>query len=679
MKFLEFPIIRLTLFFITGIVLSSYFSPSINLILFSCVVLTVVLMLILYFEKQLLQKSIWFGCTAYLLMILIGMLVVKTHNQRDFKTNYSKVVSVETDSSRLITFRVHEVLKSTAYHDKYVIEIQKIDGKQASGKLLMNVQKDSLSDEIEVDDILLMSSNISEINKPLNPYQFDYNKYLKRQYIDHQVFTESDRLLEVNSQPHSIYGYAARVRSIIDDKLKKYNFEKDELAIIDALLLGQRKDISAETYNNYVNAGTIHILAVSGLHIGIILLILNWLLQPIGWIKYGNYIKIVCIALLLWGFAIIAGLSPSVTRAVAMFTAVAIGMNLKRPTNIYNTLAISMFVILLFKPRFLFEVGFQMSYLAVISIVTIQPFFKQLWYPPNKVLRYFWGIFTVTFAAQIGVVPISLYYFHQFPGLFFVSNIVVIPLLTLILCFGILTITLTMINILPQWLADTFGFCVSVMNDFVSWISHQEAFIFRNISFGGLFMIVAYIFIISLFSYFKRPNFSRMTLVLISILLIQSAMLYETGMNNTNEFIIFQKSRFSLIGMKRNDQLIVASNLDSLSDLKDNVIKNFKVGSSITKIETSALQSVYEVNDKKLLIVDSLGIYQVETFKPDYILVRNSPKINLNRLIDSLQPKLIIADGSNYKSYLKRWKATCEQKKVPFHQTGEKGAFIVQF
>ncbi|MGJ8592044.1 MAG: ComEC/Rec2 family competence protein [Aquaticitalea sp.] len=648
-------------------------------ILISCSALIVLLLATLLISRNKLQKTVWFGMLSYLTMISIGILVVNFHNHRNFKTHYSHIVSLDDDSAKLLTFKVREVLKPTAYHNKYVIHISKIDGKQATGKLLLNVQKDSIAESLQVDDILIASTSLSNINQPLNPYQFDYKSYLSKRYIDHQIFVNKEELLPISSEPHTIYGYAAQLRASIDQKLKTYNFESDELAIIDALLLGERKDISVNTYNNYVNAGAIHILAVSGLHVGIILYLLNWLFKPAERIRKGNYIKIVVLVLLLWSFAIIAGLSPSVTRAVTMFTVVAIGMNLKRPSNIYNTLAISMFVLLLFKPLFLYDVGFQMSYTAVLAIASIKPILSSLWTPKLKVVNYYWQLLCVTTAAQIGVVPISLYYFHQFPGLFFLSNLIILPFLGFILGFGILVIIMALLNILPSFLADGFGFCIGLMNDFIAWISHQESFVFRNISFGLVFVLVTYLLIISIFSYFKNPSYQRLAVALTAVILIQGAFIYHKKELHTSEFIVFQKSKFTIIGIKDNEQLAVASNLDSINKEGDQIIKNYKVGTAVKTIKEADLQSVYNLKDKKLLVIDSLAVYNVKSFKPSYVLLRNSPKLNLNRLIDSLRPKLIIADGSNYKSYLLRWKATCKAQKIPFHQTSEKGAFVYKY
>lgn len=679
MRLLDFTIVKLTLCLIVGILIAHFLTISLSISYIICIGSMLLLLISFIVSRNQLQKTAWFGSMTFLTMACIGVLVVNLHDQRQFKNHYSKIISIENDTSRLVTFKIREVLKPTAYHDKYVVDILKLDDQAVSGKLLLNVQNDSINKPFNVDDILISSTKLTIINTPLNPYQFDYSNYLKKQYIDHQMYVETKKLLKLRSETFTVLGFAAAVRSKIQQRLKNYNFKPDELAIIDALLLGQRKDISPDTYNNYVNAGAIHILAVSGLHVGIILWLLNWVFKPIERIKHGKKVKTILLLLILWSFAIIAGLSPSVTRAVGMFTVVAIGMNLNRPANIFNSLAISMFFLLLIRPMYLFDIGFQMSYTAVIAIASIKPMLSSLWKPKWKLVNYFWQLMCVTTAAQIGVVPISLFYFHQFPGLFFLSNLVILPFLGFILGFGIIVIILAVSNILPSFAADAFGFCISTMNDFISWVSHQERFVFTDISFGSIFLVVTYILIISLFLYFKKPKYSRLVVVLIAVLLIQGAFLFENYKNHKKEFVVFHKSKSSLIGFKTNTKLNLATNLDTSTQSKDKVVKNYKVGNSITDIEYLPLESVYHVDKEKLLVVDSLGVYLTSSFKPDFVLLRNSPKLNLTRLIDSLQPKLIIADGSNYKSYVAKWKATCKAQKIPFHITSEKGAFVFKY
>ncbi len=675
MNLLKFPLIKLTFCLILGISIANYIIISVASSIVISSTLIFILFVLLLIKKQDFSENL-FGVLSLLTMVSVGVLVYNLHDEKQFKTHYSNYIN-ESENTNKITFRIREKLKTNDYYDKYVIDILEVDGFKVSGKSLLNINKDSLLQSYNIDDIIVTFSNFSTIKKPQNPNQFNYKNYLTKKYIYHQIYSENNSLLKIDSTTHTLYGYADKLRVHINSRLKSHNFKGDELAIINALLLGQRQDISKEIYNSYTNAGAIHILAVSGLHVGIVLLLLNFVFKPVEYLKHGKFIKIILLLFSLWSFAIIAGLSASVTRAVAMFSLVAIAINLKRKSNIYNTLAISMFLILLVKPMFLFDVGFQMSYLAVIAIVSIQPLIYKLWSPKIWTVDKLWQIFSVTVAAQFGVIPISLYYFHQFPGLFFVSNIAIIPFLGLILGFGIVVILLSLLNILPEFIAMMYSKIIQAMNSFINWVGKQEEFLLKDIPFGILEVIASYILILSFYKLYKNRNFASLRLSMFSIIVFQIVFIYNKHKTATDEFIIFNKSRYSLIAEKSNTDLKVFHNLDSITKSKDNTLKNYRVGSYISEIKNDTLKSVYRFNDKTFLIIDSLGVYNVKSFKPDYILLRNSPRINLKRVIDSLQPQQIIADASNYKSYVKRWKATCEKEKLPFHSTYEKGAFII--
>ena len=612
-------------------------------------------------------------------MFLVGVLITNLHNEKNNRNHYTHQLSQEKDSLKTIGFRVREVLKPGDYYEKYVIDLLEVDAEKVSGKTLLNIQKDSLQNTLKVDDIYIIKTEFKDLIHPLNPNQFDYKTYLEKKYIYHQIFTSKASLFKIKTNKLTLFGISNNIRNHINEKLKLYNFKHDELAIINALLLGQRQDISEEVYTSYTNAGAIHILAISGLHIGIILLLLQFVLKPFERIKYGVLIKTILLVIILWGFAIVAGLSASVTRAVTMFSIVAIAMNLKRPTNIYNTLAISMLVILLFKPMFLFDVGFQLSYLAVFSIVAIDPLLYKLWKPKYWIIDKLWHTLTVTVSAQFGIIPLSLFYFHQFPSLFFLSNLVIIPLLGIILGYGIFLILLAVLNLLPQFVAAFYGNIISLMNSFVGWISKQEAFLFKDIPFSILYVLVSYVFIIALIRLYIKRNFATLKLFLIAILFGQCAIIYTAYKKPINEFIVFHKSRNSLLGNTSNNKITIASDFDSITEAKNKIIKDYTVGNHIKNIEKDTFQSVYLLNKKKLLVIDSLGIYNIKSFQPDYVLLRQSPKINLNRLIDSIHPKYIIADGSNYKSYIEQWETICKKRKLPFYQTSKKGAFIIKY
>ena len=676
MKMINFNIIKLSLFLIIGILIAYYFPISLKLSLIFTISLFILLFTSYLFSKNQFQKNIWFGIISFALTVSIGILTTNLHNQKNLKKHYTKFYNIEKDSNKAIAFRINEVLKPGNYHDKYIIDILKIENVKVTGKSLLNINKDSLQTRLEVDDVLITTEDFQAIPSPLNPDQFDYKRYLEKQYIYHQIYSSNDNFFRVSDTKHTFFGYASLLRKTINLKLEKYDFKADELAIINALILGQRQNISKDVYTNYVNAGAIHILAVSGLHVGILLLLLNIIFKPLERIKHGKILKMIVIIILLWAYAIIAGASASIIRAATMFSVVAIGMHLKRPSNIYNTLAISVFFILLFKPLFLFDVGFQLSYLAVIAIVAIQPLVYKLWKPKYWVTDKLWQVFTVTIAAQFGVLPISLFYFHQFPGLFWLSNIIIIPLIGIILISGIFIIILALLNALPTFLADTFGNIISLMNTFFEWIASKEQFLFQGISFNALYVLVSYLMIIAIVRLYVKKNYKTIAFLCASIIGFQMVNIYTKHKNKEDAFIVFHKSRSTIIGLKNNDKLKVIHNLDSITQNK--TIANFAVANYMNAISEDSLQDMILFKNKKILLVDSLGIYAIKSIKPDYVLLRNSPKINLERLIDSIKPKIIIADGSNYKSYVLRWENTCKKRKLPFHQTGKKGAFILK-
>ena len=671
MKLLNFTIIKLACFLVLGILLACYTSIPLTVSLYASLFLVFVLSLTYWVSIHKKTKSIWFALISYISITFIGVLVTNLNNEKLAENHYLRF-----DSSQATTFRIRSILKSGNYNDKYVIDVLKIDAVQVSGKALLNIKKDSINEKLKVDAIYITTDYFHKIKDVTNPNQFNYKKYLERQYIYKQIYTTQPTLFKVSDKKHTVYGYADSIRENINNKLKTYAFSLDELAIINALLLGQRQNLSNAVKADYINSGAIHVLAVSGLHVGILLFLLNFIFKPLDNNKRTRIIKSILIISLLWSFAIIAGLSASVTRAVTMFSIVQIAMTLNRPTNIYNTLAISIFVLLLFKPLFIFDVGFQLSYLAVFAIVSIQPLLVKYWQPKYYIPKKLWDIFTVTIAAQLGVLPISLFYFHQIPSLFFIANLIIIPFLGLILGLGILVITLALLNSLPSFLVEFYSGIITAMNSLMQWISHQETFLFKDISFNLLQVLSAYLLIISVIKLLTNKNYNWFRLTLVSVLIFQSVSIFNKYNNSFNSFTIFHKSKYTVLGKKSNNRLKVYSNLDSIGQF--NSLKDYAVGNRITKIKPHRLQPLFKLKNEYLFIIDSLGTYNVKGFKPDYVLIRNSPKINLKRVIDSLKPNHIIADGSNYPSYITRWETTCKKQKTPFHYTGEKGAFIIE-
>ena len=674
MKLLKYIPLQLVLFLIIGILIGFYISFTPSFISGVLLIVLCILGSVYLINREKIVQNNYFALFAFISFICIGIATSTFNNDLLKKNHYSSYLSNSSVTSVLL---VDKVLKPNSYYNRYFAKVVLVNSDKTHGKILLNIAKDSINTILNVDDKFIVAAKFNTINEPLNPYQFNYKRYLEKQQVYYQITLKNKEYVLLKGDGHSIKGWAFLFRKKINTALIKNGYEGDVLAIINALLLGQRQEISKDIMQNYQNAGAIHILAVSGLHVGIILLLLNFLLKPIEKIKYGIHIKLLIVIVLLWVFAFVAGLSASVVRAVTMFTAVAIALSLKRSKNVYNALIISIFFLLLFNPNYIFDVGFQLSYLAVFFIVWTQPILYKLWKPKLKIVDYFWQLLTVSVAAQVGVLPLSLYYFHQFPGLFFLANLLIIPFLGIILGVGILVIALALMNILPEIIAEFYKKVIELLNSIVEWIGHQESFLFQNISFTMASVVLYFFLIILFFKWIEIKNRIYLKLTLITIVIFQLNLIKEKYVSHSDdEFIIFNKTRHSIVGIKKKAILRLHHSLDAKTLKNDVVIRSYLTGSNATiNSLIDQPKNIYDLNGKKMLVIDSLGIYAIPNFSPDYILLKESPNINLDRVIKSLNPKEIIADASNYKNHVKIWQKTCKNNNIKFHYIVKHGAF----
>jgi competence protein ComEC len=362
-----------------------------------------------------------------------------------------------------------------------------------------------------------------------------------------------------------------------------------------------------------------------------------------------------------------------------MFTFVAIGMFFGRKNGIEFSLISSMFLLLLIKPLFLFDVGFQLSYLAVFGIVYMQPNIYALWKPRVVFFDFLWKLCSVSIAAQIAVLPLSLYYFHQFPALFIVSNLVIIPFLGIILIGGVLVIFFSILKILPQYIADFYGAIISWMNAFVSWISDQEMFLFRDVSMSFVFMLCCYLLIFFAVYFLAVQSSKICRYFLSSVFVCQLIFLFELNESKgKKEFIVFHKSKTSIIGKRKGERLLLQQDTINAQSKNHSFIDAYQTSEKIDEIHWVDFKNYIHFANRDILIIDRLGLYKNIGVKHPIVVLQNSPKINLTRLIKTLQPSKIVADGSNYKSEILQWENSCLAEQIPFHYTGQKGAFVLK-
>ena len=671
MKIAAFPLTRITISFIIGII-AGYEYEIISIYIFLILFVALLLFITSYFvSKKQGANRVFFGISTYALAFVIGLTTQIIHTDSYQENNYIHYKNV-FDNTHELTITIREKLRSSNYNDRYVVLIKKINRSKSSGRILLNIRKDSLKPPFEIGTTLRINCSLVENGIAKNPNQFDYGKYLKNKQIYAQIYTENSEIKTSSIIIKNAWYYASVLRTKIIGNLEKRKFDKRELNVAAALILGQQQDISPDIIRDYQYAGAVHILSVSGLHIGFVLLFVSFILKPLPNTRRGAFFKLIIIILSLISYGIIAGLAPSVVRSVVMFSFVAIGMYLRRSTNIFHTLLVSMLLILLFEPSFLFDVGFQLSYIALFFILWLQPLLAEIWKPKNKIVNYFWEILTVSFAAQIGAFPLSIYYFHQFPGLFFVTNLVVIPFISLIMGLGVLVMVLAAFDYVPMYLSKSLEWSIFILNKIINSIASIKQFIIQDIPFNWYLLISFYLLIISSIIWFKKPNFNKLLIAMFAVLILQITF-FGTHWNiqKQEELVLFNSKKTTLISERKGENVTLYQNG---KELKSQAINSYVMGNFSEIKATKKLENLLFFKGNKILILDSLGVYP-RNMQPDILVLTQSPKINLERLFQDLKPKIVVANTTNYKTYIQLWKATCLKKKIPFHATGEKGFY----
>ena len=342
------------------------------------------------------------------------------------------------------------------------------------GKVLAYIPKDAPElAQMHTGARLLIKGRPQTVESPKNPREFDFQSYLSKQNIYHQHYLQAGAFVLILEEKVSwrlrFLGQVHAIRQWAYEALAKAVASPQEASLLQALVLGVKESLDPEIKEAYINAGATHVLAVSGLHVGIVygiflLLLRSWQRSRAGRLRF-------CIVVLaaLWSYAFLTGLSPSVMRAVTMFSIFTLAKTSHRNTNIYNTLAFSAFVLLCYDPAMLFQVGFQLSYMAVLGIVYLQPRIYALWEAKYRFLDYIWQITAVSIAAQVATFPITLYYFHQYPVYGLLSNLLVIPAASFMLYGGILSILLSFV--------PAFAAVVGFLLRYVVWFVNQYIFI----------------------------------------------------------------------------------------------------------------------------------------------------------------------------------------------------------
>ena len=577
---------------------------------------------------------------------------------------------------------------------------------RSHGKAMGYLKMKTGANLLQYGDHVLLLAGFTEINDNSNPNVFNYAAYLKNMGISHRVFAEPWSWRPINLKPAGfIRKVAFQVRDRLLTILRNNHVQGKEFAVAAALLLGYVDDIDAELRKDYAATGAMHILSVSGMHVGIIYIFLEFLLGFLNKSKPGRLVKAILLLVFIWFYAMLTGMSPCVLRSAAMLSLPILGKSLNRSPNMYNIIAASMVFILAMDPFLVLDVGFQLSYLAVTGIIILyRPIYDQYvtsaWLP-DKV----WSILAVSIAAQVATLPITLFTFHQFPNYFMVTNIFVVPLSSLIIYVGIVTLVAGNIPVVSVLCAKVLIFLVWSLNSVIHFIEQLPWSTIRGIFISAPEMMLLYLMITAIFLFLTLRRMSILYIFIIAAITL-GLLFLDTKVHRlrSSRLTIFNTPREALYMFSAQDKSILLYNgitwengisqnpnhEMAIADMNAHGIKyhrdfRMNINGRPAEIARSFVPVIISGNfiqfsNCRIAILNSYipkGINR--RIMVDLLIITCSPKIKLADVLKIYHPAQIIIDATNSRFKTIQWLKDAAKTGVQCHAVAIQGAFQKEF
>ncbi len=685
------PVIRLLVPLVAGIMLQWYFKTTLPIItvtgcsFFAAYLLFHLLPLSLRFKIQPLQ-----GLLLNAVVVSFGLLVTFNRDVRHADNWYGNYY---TDSAYLVV-TINEPLaeKAKSFKADGVAASVIVNGAATAvnGKLLLYFSKDSAAPQLHYGDKILIRKNLQAIKNSGNPGAFNYQRYAAFQQTFHNVFLkEKDWVLlpgkNINGFKQFIFSAREKILTTLRTNLAA---EKDELGIAEALLIGYTNDLDKNLVQAYSNTGVVHIIAISGMHLGLIYVMLVWLFARIPGIKKSKLIQAILILSCLWLFSLLTGGSASVIRSAVMFTFITLGKTVfTKQSSIFSSLAASAFVMLCYNPYYLWDVGFQLSYLAVTGIVIFQKPIYNLLYIKNKWVDKVWKLTAISMAAQLLTFPVCIYYFHQFPNLFLITNIIAVPLSSIILFAEIALVALAWVPFAGEYIGKITGWLVWLMNKIILWINDFSFAVWDKIPSSVLTTWLLYAAVIGFCVWLLQKNKTMLRFSLFVLLGFTIIHAYENWqIKNQQKIIVYNVPKQQAI------DFVNGNNYTFLGDsvlLEDGMLQNFHLKPGRIALQLNnrieAVSNYFnyppfkQFGNKKVLIIDKPLVFEpsVEKINVDIIIISKSPKLYMPQLAQVFNCSQYVADASNSLWKIDKWKQDCDKLNLRFHSIPEKGAFVM--
>jgi competence protein ComEC len=640
----------------------------------------------------------WFyGLFLNLLLGMAGILVVSIHQftpiDRAEYGDFLVVVEdppVEKENSiqAAVRIRAHNTDSSwVAYGENAIVYFR----------------KDTLSRKVKQGDLLIVNTTLNPVQNEGNPYEFDYRGYLSKRLISRSAFVESGKWQYLDSYAQGpLRNLSNRIRIVLLDVYRRAGLQGNELAVASALVLGYKADLDDILRGAYSASGAMHVLAVSGLHVGIIYLIFSSLLNFIPFLRQKKWIKSLFLLCILWLYALVTGMPPSVMRAATMFSFIIAGEALRRRAYIYNSIAASAFLLLVINPALLYDVGFQLSYTAVAAIVFFHPKIYSLlsfnkWLPDQA-----WNLTCVSVAAQIGTAPLSLFYFHQFPTYFALTNFLVIPGAVAIIYGSFFLFAVSPIPLMLEWAGWALDKILFVFNSGIFLIEKLPGSVVWGIRFQGWEIVAAYLFVavISIWMLSARKPYLFASLAVCLFWICGSVMeeyhdlsrkrliVYQTQGNSLLQFIsgrdntVWYESRKSSfnadiatkpqqIAMKLNESRYATVDTALHDSYMDTFQQDLYVNGNFIEFAGKRLAVFSRTNPPPVTAAPTHPV------NVDVVVLIQNVNTTIPQIMQICHPATIVVDASNALSRINRWEKGCADIGVTCHRTDRDGAFIL--
>ena len=664
MNQLQFPISKTAVAFLAGIVLGFFCAiPLLFLVPAS--------LLLCWFSVGKFRSTFDTGGTfrslaVYLLALFCGAICTDLYNR-------NQVSNFQFNKPEHVLIKPFERLRNGSNNRRFYAQVYRTKEKTYLGKAVVYVSEADTA--VAIGRIVQAYGRFSKLQPPRNPGAFDYKAYLNRKGISAQIYLNRCAYTTARSTDWSIRTVAESWRTVAEQNLARSQLSADVQAMLMALVLGQQQGMSETITEEYRVAGAVHILSVSGLHIGILVLCMYAFLNKLPNTPVWRFGKLLTLLLILWLFAFLAGFGPSVVRSVFMVSFALIGKFINRKTNSIHTLVASAVILLAIHPVYLFDVGFQLSYLSLLSILILQPRFSSLFASRFRIVNYFRDLMSVSLAAQLGTAPLTVLYFHQFSFLFLISNLILIPVLGIVMIAATVAVLISLFTVIPDFFANIVSFLIDSMNSCVAFLSDFRQLVFENVSFSGWQCLLTYFLLVVLILYISSRHYKYLYAIGVVLLCFQVGILTERiRLSDTHTLtVLYQRSEPILIEQKNDVATIFTAKRSSIESVLNDYVRQAKV-----RDWSFALSKHYfRVNGKQLVYVDTNFVD--ESLRNAHIFILNkAARINVQRLIEQYQPECVVA-CADVPLYLERmWKESCSANRIRFYSVREYGAITIK-